>query len=66
MAFPLTQLDETQEEMGKFMRSHLEELRSQQETSNLIEELSSRITGAEYTSYCAVNLSDTPRLSHSF
>ena len=44
MAFPLTQLDEAQEEMGKFMRSHLEELRSQQETRNLIGELSSRIT----------------------
>ena len=44
MAFPLTRLDEAQEEMGKFMRSHLEELRSQQETRNLIGELSSRIT----------------------
>ena len=44
VAFPLTQLDEAQEEMGKFMRSHLEELRSQQETRNLIGELSSRIT----------------------
>ena len=30
--------------MGKFIRSHLEELRSQQETRNLIGELSSRIT----------------------
>ena len=44
MAFPLTQLDEAREEMGKFMWSHLEELRSQQETRNLIGELSSRIT----------------------
>ena len=44
VAFPLTRLDEAQEEMGKFMRSHLEELRSQQETRNLIGELSSRIT----------------------
>ena len=44
MAFPLTQLDEAREEMGKFMRSHLEELQSQQETRNLIGELSSRIT----------------------
>ena len=44
MALPLTQLDEAQEEMGKFMRSRLEELRSQQETRNLIGELSSRIT----------------------
>ena len=30
--------------MGKFIQSHLEELRSQQETRNLIGELSSRIT----------------------
>ena len=44
VAFPLTQLDEAQEEMGKFMRSHLKELQSQQETRNLIGELSSRIT----------------------
>ena len=43
MALPLTQLDEAREEMGKFMRSRLEELRSQQETRNLIRELSSRI-----------------------
>ena len=43
MAFPLTRLDEAREEMGKFMQSHLEELRSQQETRNLIGELSSRI-----------------------
>ena len=39
----MTQLDEAREEMGKFMWSHLEELRSQQETRNLIGELSSRI-----------------------
>ena len=32
VALPLTQLDEAREEMGKFIRSHLEELRSQQET----------------------------------
>ena len=44
VALPLTRLDEAQEEMGKFMRSRLEELRSQQETRNLIGELSSRIT----------------------
>ena len=44
VAFPLTQLDEAQVEMGKFMWSHLEELRSQQGTRNLIRELSSRIT----------------------
>ena len=44
VALPLTQLDEAREEMGKFIRSHLEELRSQQETRNLIGELSSRIT----------------------
>ena len=44
LALPLTQLDEAQEEMEKFIQSHLEELRSQQETKNLIGELSSRIT----------------------
>ena len=44
VALPLTRLDEAREEMGKFMRSRLEELRSQQETRNLIWELSSRIT----------------------
>ena len=44
MALPLTQLDEAQEEMQKFIHSHLRELRSQQETKNLIGELSSRIT----------------------
>ena len=44
VALPLTQLDEAREEMGKFIQSHLEELRSQQETKNLIGELSSKIT----------------------
>ena len=44
VALPLTRLDEAQEEMAKFMRSRLEELQSQQETRNLIGELSSRIT----------------------
>ena len=44
VALPLTQLDEAQEEMRKFIQSHLKELRSQQETRNLIGELSSRIT----------------------
>ena len=44
VALPLTRLDEAREEMGKFILSHLEELRSQQETRNLIGELSSRIT----------------------
>ena len=43
-ALPLTQLDEACEEMEKFIQSHLEELRSPQETKNLIGELSSRIT----------------------
>ena len=43
VALPLTRQDEAQEKMGKFIRSHLEELRSQQETRNLIGELSSRI-----------------------
>ena len=44
VALPLTQLDEAREEMGKFIQSYLEELQSQQETRNLIGELSSRIT----------------------
>ena len=44
VALPLAQLDEAQEEMEKFIQSHLEELRSAQETKNLIGELSSRIT----------------------
>ena len=44
VALPLTQLDEGQEEMEKFIQSRLEELRSPQETKNLIGELSSRIT----------------------
>ena len=43
VALPLTRLDEAQEEMEKFIQSCLEELRSQQETKNLIGELSSRI-----------------------
>ena len=43
-ALPLTRLDEAQEEMEKFIQSCLEELRSPQETKNLIGELSSRIT----------------------
>ena len=68
VALPLTRLDEAREEMGKFIRSCLEELRSQQETRNLIGELSSRITDHQgrVRSYRAVNLSDTPRLFHSF
>ena len=44
LALPLTQLDVAQEEMEKFIQSHLEELQTQQETKNLIKELSSRIT----------------------
>ena len=44
VALPLTQLDEAHEEMETFIQSHLEELRSLQETKNLIGELSSRIT----------------------
>ena len=44
VALPLTRLDEAREEMEKFIQSHLEELRSQQETRNLIGELPSRIT----------------------
>ena len=44
LALPLTQLDAAQEEIEKFIQFCLEELQSQQETKNLIEELSSRIT----------------------
>ena len=43
IALPLSQLDEAREEMEKFIQFHLEELRAQQETKNLIGELSSRI-----------------------
>ena len=43
-ALPLIQLDEAWEEMEKFIQSRLEELRSPQETKNLIGELYSRIT----------------------
>ena len=44
LALPLTQLDVAQEEMEKFIQFHLKELQSQQETKNLVGELSSRIT----------------------
>ena len=44
LALSLTQLDAAREEMEKFIQFHLKELQSQQETKNLIEELSSRIT----------------------
>ena len=44
VALPRTQLDEAQEEMETFIQSRLEELRSPQETKNLIGELSSRVT----------------------
>ena len=44
VALPLTQLDEAREEMETFIQSHLKELRSPQETKNLIGELFSRIT----------------------
>ena len=44
VALPLTQLDEDREEMETFIQSRLEELRSPQETKNLIGELSSRVT----------------------
>ena len=36
LALPLTRLDEAQEETEKFIQFHLEELRTQQETKNLI------------------------------
>ena len=44
LALPLTQLDAAREEMEKFIQFHLEELQFQQETKNLVGELSSRIT----------------------
>ena len=44
LALPLTHLDLAQEEMEKFIQFHLKELQSQQETKNLIGELSLRIT----------------------
>ena len=44
VALPLTRLDEGREEMEKFIQSCLKELRSPQETKNLIGELSSRVT----------------------
>ena len=44
LALPLTRLDVAQEEMEKFIQFHLEELQSQQETKNLVGELSSKIT----------------------
>ena len=44
VALPLTQLDEAQEAMEEFIWSRLGELRSQQETKNLVWELSSRVT----------------------
>ena len=43
MALPLTWLDEAHEGMEEFIQFHLGELQSQQETKNLIGELSSRI-----------------------
>ena len=43
LALPLTQLDVAREEMEKFIQFCLEELQSQQETKNLVGELSSRI-----------------------
>ena len=43
VALPLTQLDEAQEETETFIQSRLKELRSPQETKNLIGELSSRV-----------------------
>ena len=43
VALPLAWLDEAREEMEKFFQSCLNELQSQQETKNLIGELSSRI-----------------------
>ena len=44
MALPLTRLDEAHKRMEEFIRSRLREMLSQQETKNLIGELSSQIT----------------------
>ena len=44
LVLPLTQLDAAREEMEKFIQFCLKELQTQQETKNLIGELSSRIT----------------------
>ena len=44
LALPLAQLDAAQEKIKNFIHFHLEELQSQQETKNLVGELSSRIT----------------------
>ena len=44
VALPLTRLDEAPEEMETFIQSRLEELRSPQETKNLIGELFPRVT----------------------
>ena len=67
VALPLTQLDEAHEEMGTFIQFHLQELRSPQETKNLIGELSPGLQaiGAECVSCCVVNLSGIPRSLHS-
>ena len=43
VALPLTRLDEARERMEEFIRSHLREMLSQQETKDLVGELSSRI-----------------------
>ena len=43
MVLPLTQLEEARERMEGYIRSHLREMLSQQETKSLIGELSSRI-----------------------
>ena len=44
LALPLAQLDTAHGEMERFMRLHLKELQSQQETKHLVMELSSKIT----------------------
>ena len=44
LALPLTHLDVVREEIEKFIQFCLEELQSQQETKNLVGELSSKIT----------------------
>ena len=58
LALPLSHLGVAQEEMEKFIQFHLQELQSQQETKNLIRELSSRITDhrSKVCRFCTVNL----------
>ena len=63
VALPLTQLDEAREEMETFIQFRLEELRSPQETKNLMGNFPPglRAIGAECMGCCVANLSGIPR-----